>query len=69
MVKLPQAVHRTQDWYRRLTVPQFTVATGLLVVFIGTLFLMTPWCSNQNVGLWESFFTATQLVAICQIDL
>ena len=37
-----RAIERTQGWHRRLTVPQFTVVTGLLVVLIGTLLLATP---------------------------
>ena len=47
---IPAALHRTQAWYRRLTVPQFTVVTGLLVVAIGTVMLDTPMCSSPSVG-------------------
>ena len=61
---LPQAIHRTQAWYRRLTVPQFTVVTGLLVISLGTLLLASPLCSSQNVGLWEALFTATSAVTV-----
>ncbi|MFL0756176.1 MAG: potassium transporter TrkG, partial [Prochlorococcus sp.] len=50
-MRFPKAVHRTQDWYRRLTVPQFTVVTGLLVIMAGTLLLDTPLCSTAKVGL------------------
>ncbi|MED5263906.1 MAG: potassium transporter TrkG, partial [Cyanobacteriota bacterium] len=60
----PKAVHRTQDLYRRLTVPQFTVVTGLLVILAGTLILATPVCSNAKVGLWEALFTATSAVTV-----
>ncbi len=56
--------NQRQSWYRRLTVPQFTVATGLLVVFIGTIILSFPICSNEDVGFWESFFTATSAVTV-----
>ena len=61
---LPQAIHRTQAWYRRLTVPQFTVVTGLLVISLGTLLLASPLCSSQSVGLWEALFTATSAVTV-----
>jgi len=71
-VPFPKAVHRTQDLYRRLTVPQFTVVTGLLVIIAGTLILATPVCSNAKVGLWEALFTATSAVTVtglCIIDI
>ncbi len=66
---LPQAVHRTQVWYRRLTVPQFTVVTGILVIFIGTLLLAAPICSNGKVGLWEALFTATSAVTVTGLSV
>ncbi len=71
-MRFPKAVHRTQDWYRRLTVPQFTVVTGLLVIAAGTLLLVTPLCSSAKVGLWEALFTATSAVTVtglCIIDI
>ncbi|MBW3041143.1 TrkH family potassium uptake protein [Prochlorococcus marinus] len=58
-----------KDSYRRLTVPQFTVATGLLVVTFGTLLLATPFCSNENVGLWEALFTATSAVTVTGLSI
>ena len=61
---LPKALHRTQAWYRRLSVPQFTVVTGLLVITTGTLLLASPMCSAGNVGLWEALFTATSAVTV-----
>ena len=61
---LPRAIHRTQAWYRRLTVPQFTVVTGLLVITLGTLLLSSPLCSSTSVGLWEALFTATSAVTV-----
>ena len=61
---LPRAIHRTQAWYRRLTVPQFTVVTGLLVITIGTVLLSSPLCSSKSVGLWEALFTATSAVTV-----
>lgn len=55
---------RAQEKYRRLTVPEFTVVTGLLVIFAGTIILATPICSTENVGLWEALFTATSAVTV-----
>ncbi len=64
-----KAVYRTQDWYRRLTVPQFTVVTGLLVIFAGTLILSSPFCSTSTVGLWEALFTATSAVTVTGLTI
>ena len=47
-----------------MTVPQFTVLTGLLVIFIGTILLSSPLCSSNEIGLWESFFTATSAITV-----
>jgi len=58
-----------QETYRRLTVPQFTVVTGLLVITFGTLLLATPLCSNANVGLWEALFTATSAVKVTGLSI
>ncbi len=58
------SVYRLKDFYRKLTVPQFTIVTGLIVIFIGTLVLSTPLCSSQNVGLWEAFFTSTSAITV-----
>lgn len=58
-----------QETYRRLTVPQFTVVTGLLVIGFGTLLLATPFCSNANVGLWEALFTATSAVTVTGLSI
>ncbi len=58
-----------QETYRRLTVPQFTVVTGLLVIAFGTLLLATPICSNANVGLWEALFTATSAVTVTGLSI
>ena len=57
------------DSYRRLTVPQFTVVTGLLVITFGTLLLASPFCSNSNVGLWEALFTATSAVTVTGLSI
>ena len=58
-----------QETCRRLTVPQFTVVTGLLVITCGTLLLSTPFCSNENVGLWEALFTATSAVTVTGLSI
>ena len=60
---LRQAIERSQGWHRRLTVPQFTVVTGLLVILLGTLLLATPLCSSSKVGLWEAPVSYTHLRA------
>ena len=64
-----RAIERTQGWHRRLTVPQFTVVTGLLVVLIGTLLLATPLCSSSRVGLWEALFTATSAITVTGLSI
>ncbi len=58
------SVYKLKDFYRKLTVPQFTIITGLMVIFLGTLVLSTPFCSSQNVGLWEAFFTSTSAITV-----
>ena len=65
----PPAVHRTHKWYRRLTVPQFTLVTGVLVICVGTLVLASPLCSSEEVGLWEALFTATSAVTVTGLSI
>ena len=55
--------------HRRLTVPQFTAVTGLLVIFAGSLLLVTPLCSSSRVGLWEALFTATSAVTVTGLSI
>ena len=64
-----KAIERSQRWRLRLTVPQFTVVTGLLVVFLGTLLLATPLCSTSSVGLWEALFTATSAITVTGLSI
>ena len=64
-----KAIERSQSWRLRLTVPQFTVVTGLLVVFLGTLLLATPLCSTSRVGLWEALFTATSAITVTGLSI
>ena len=59
----------TQAWYRQLTVPQFTVVTGVLVIAVGTLLLAMPVCSHENVGIWEALFTATSAVTVTGLTI
>ena len=66
---LRQAIERSQGWHRRLTVPQFTVVTGLLVILLGTLLLATPICSSSEVGLWEALFTATSAITVTGLSI
>ena len=66
---LRKALERSQGWHRRLTVPQFTVVTGLLVILIGTLLLLTPLCSTSSVGIWEALFTATSAVTVTGLSI
>lgn len=66
---LRQAIERSQGWHRRLTVPQFTVVTGLLVILLGTLLLTTPLCSSSKVGLWEALFTATSAITVTGLSI
>lgn len=64
-----KAIERSQRWRLRLTVPQFTVVTGLLVVFLGTLLLATPLCSTSRVGIWEALFTATSAITVTGLSI
>jgi trk system potassium uptake protein TrkH len=68
-VPLRKVLTRSQAWQRRLTVPQFTVVTGLLVILLGTLLLATPLCSGAQVGLWEALFTATSAITVTGLSI
>ena len=69
MVPFSKAVYQTQGWYRRLTVPQFTVVTGLLMIIVSTFILSTPICSNTRVGFWEALFTATSALTVTGLTI
>lgn len=62
-------VRALQRWRHQLTVPQFTVVTGLLVIVLATLLLLTPLCSNSNVGLWQALFTATSAITVTGLSV
>jgi Trk-type K+ transport system membrane component len=38
-------------------------------VFLGTLLLATPLCSNSSVGLWEALFTATSAITVTGLSI
>jgi trk system potassium uptake protein TrkH len=69
-----------QPWWRpwwslllqrrnQLTVPQFTVVTGALVIIAGTLLLATPLCSYESVDLWEALFTVTSAITVTGLSI
>ena len=62
-------VRALQRWRQQLTVPQFTVVTGLLVIVLATLLLSTPLCSTSNVGLWQALFTATSAITVTGLSV
>ena len=64
-----KAVYRTQGWYRRLTVPQFTVVTGLLIILVGAFIISSPICSKTSVGFWEALFTATSALTVTGLTI
>jgi potassium uptake TrkH family protein len=60
---------RLDLWRRTLTVPQFTVVTGLLVIGAGTFILASPVCSDDSVGLWEALFTVTSAITVTGLSI
>jgi trk system potassium uptake protein len=56
-------------WRQQLTVPQFTVVTGALVIAVGTLVMATPLCSRPGVGLWEALFTVTSAITVTGLSI
>ena len=60
---------RLQHWRHRLTVPQFTAVTGLLVIAAGTVVLASPLCSTDAVGLWEALFTVTSAITVTGLSI
>ncbi len=68
-MKFTSNVYRLKDAYRKLSVPQFTVVTGLVIVFFGTLILSSPLCSSSKVGLWEAFFTSTSAITVTGLTI
>ena len=58
-----------QRWRHQLTVPQFTVVTGALVILAGTFILASPLCSSDDVGLWEALFTVTSAITVTGLSI
>ena len=56
-------------WRHRLTVPQFTVITGGLLIAAGTVLLASPLCSRGEVGLWQALFTATSALTVTGLSI
>ena len=56
-------------WRERLTVPQFTVVTGLLVIAAGTLVLASSLCSSDSVDLWDALFTVTSAITVTGLSI
>ncbi len=68
-MKLKSNVYKLKDAYRKLSVPQFTIVTGLFIIFFGTLILSSPLCSSSKVGLWEAFFTSTSAITVTGLTI
>ena len=60
---------RLQSWRHRLTVPQFTLVTGILVIGFGTLLMASPLCYSDEVGLWEALFTVTSAITVTGLSI
>lgn len=56
-------------WRQQLTVPQFTVVTGGLVIAAGTVLMASPLCSLDSVGLWEALFTVTSAITVTGLSI
>jgi potassium uptake TrkH family protein len=54
---------------RHLSVPQFTVVTGVLVIIVGTVLMASPLCSTEKVGLWEALFTVTSAITVTGLSI
>ena len=68
-MKFTSNFYRLKDAYRKLSVPQFTIVTGLFIIFFGTLILSSPLCSSSKVGLWEAFFTSTSAITVTGLTI
>ncbi|MFN9070657.1 MAG: potassium transporter TrkG, partial [Cyanobacteriota bacterium] len=66
---LARSLAQLDHWRRQLTVPQFTVVTGLLVIMVGTVILASPACSSDSVGLWEALFTVTSAITVTGLSI
>ncbi len=68
-MKIKNVVYRLKEIYRKLSVPQFTIVTGLIIIIFGTLILSSPLCSSSDVGLWEAFFTSTSAITVTGLTI
>ncbi len=68
-MKFTSNVYKLKDAYKKLSVPQFTIVTGLFIIFLGTLILSSPLCSSSKVGLWEAFFTSTSAITVTGLTI
>jgi len=68
-VNFTSKVYKLKDAYKKLSVPQFTIVTGLFIIFFGTLILSSPLCSSSKVGLWEAFFTSTSAITVTGLTI
>jgi len=68
-VKIKNVVYKLKETYRKLSVPQFTIVTGLIIIIFGTLILSSPLCSSSDVGLWEAFFTSTSAITVTGLTI
>ncbi len=62
-------VYKIKDAYKKLSVQQFTIVTGLFIICLGTLILSSPLCSSSKVGLWEAFFTSTSAITVTGLTI
>jgi len=68
-VKFTRNFYKLKDAYRKLSVPQFTIVTGVVIIFFGTLILSSPLCSSSKVGLWEAFFSSTSAITVTGLTI
>ncbi len=68
-MKIKNVVYKLKEIYRKLSVPQFTIVTGLIIIIFGTLILSSPLCSSSDVGLWEAFFTSTSAITVTGLSI
>ncbi len=68
-MKFTSKVYKLKDAYKKLSVPQFTIVTGLFIICLGTLILSSPLCSSSKVGLWEAFFTSTSAITVTGLTI
>ncbi len=68
-MKFTSKVYKLKDAYKKLSVPQFTIVTGLFIIGLGTLILSSPLCSSSKVGLWEAFFTSTSAITVTGLTI